>query len=235
MNILITSGGTTEKIDNVRGISNSSTGRLGCAIAQAFADVPYTNHIFYVCNKAAVAPKNYKASIHFIESVDELCLTIKNICTENRIDVIIHAMAVSDYKTTAVAQPSRVVGDVGMSLIDAIKAANMQGHGKISSDADSLLLLLEKTPKVIAMLRGLAPGAVIVGFKLLDNVTRDVLIDTGFRLLNNNSCDFVLANDATQVGEDAHVGYLIDRNRKYEMHNTKAEIAAAIVRAVVKA
>ena len=36
MKILITSGGTTEKIDDVRGITNHSTGYLGKEIAELF-------------------------------------------------------------------------------------------------------------------------------------------------------------------------------------------------------
>ena len=38
MNILITSGGTSEKIDRVRSITNHSTGRLGKIIAETFLD-----------------------------------------------------------------------------------------------------------------------------------------------------------------------------------------------------
>ena len=38
MNILITSGGTSEKIDRVRSITNHSTGRLGKIIAETLLD-----------------------------------------------------------------------------------------------------------------------------------------------------------------------------------------------------
>lgn len=37
MRVLITAGGTSEKIDNVRSITNHSTGRLGCLIAEKFS------------------------------------------------------------------------------------------------------------------------------------------------------------------------------------------------------
>ena len=36
MKIVITAGGTSEKIDDVRTITNSSTGRLGYAVGTAF-------------------------------------------------------------------------------------------------------------------------------------------------------------------------------------------------------
>ena len=38
MKIIITAGGTSERIDDVRTITNSSTGRLGYAIGRAFAE-----------------------------------------------------------------------------------------------------------------------------------------------------------------------------------------------------
>ena len=38
MNILITSGGTNEKIDRVRSITNHSTGQLGKVITETFLE-----------------------------------------------------------------------------------------------------------------------------------------------------------------------------------------------------
>jgi len=49
--------------------------------------------------------------------------------------------------------------------------------GKISSDADEVTITLIKTPKIIAMLRKLAPKAIIVGFKLLFRVDATHLIE----------------------------------------------------------
>ena len=38
MKVIITAGGTSERIDDVRTITNSSTGRLGYAIGKTFAE-----------------------------------------------------------------------------------------------------------------------------------------------------------------------------------------------------
>lgn len=45
MKILITAGGTTEKIDQVRAITNHSTGRLGQALADYLAANPIPQSI----------------------------------------------------------------------------------------------------------------------------------------------------------------------------------------------
>ena len=50
MKIVITAGGTSEKIDDVRTITNSSTGRLGYAVGTAFLQqyADETDYLYYV-------------------------------------------------------------------------------------------------------------------------------------------------------------------------------------------
>ena len=232
MNILITSGGTFEKIDNVRGIANSSTGRLGCAIAQAFARLPGVSQIFYICGKTAQRPEAGKAVLYEVEGVDSLQQTITGILANNRIDVIIHAMAVSDYKVAAVSCPERL--DNPRNLPEAVKAADIRDGGKISSSHEHLILLLQQSPKIIKQLRRLAPSAVLVGFKLLSGAGEQELVEVAHKLLKDRDCNFVLANDTTQISASAHVGYLVDRDGKYKKFDTKDEIADGIVQAVLE-
>jgi len=232
MNILITSGGTTEKIDSVRGITNFSTGRLGCAIAEEF--VKLSHNVLYVCGKTAAIPASLSgAAIHPVSDTSSLVHTIQDLAASCTIDVFIHAMAVSDYTITAAADSTHI--NMSSTLTGSIKSADLRNvaNGKISSDIESLVLLLERTPKVIRMLRGIAPDAILVGFKLLENVPRGTLFDAALNLMRTNDCDFVLANDGTEIAGDKHVGYLFDRSSEYTQHNTKAEIAAAIASAVI--
>ena len=56
MKILITSGGTTEKIDAVRGITNHSTGYLGKEIAELF--LAKSHQVTLVTTKTAVKPES---------------------------------------------------------------------------------------------------------------------------------------------------------------------------------
>jgi len=217
MNILVTSGGTAEKIDNIRSIVNSSTGRLGCAIAEAFITHVPNPQIFYVCGKNAARPMDDVNTIE-IDDVASLQSAIAGLFDESTIDIIIHAMAVSDYRVKAVSTPSGIL-DTGR---------------KMSSEHDEITIHMEKTPKIIGTLRRLSPKSTIVGFKLLSNVPRGTLIDTGYELLVKNDCDFVLANDTAEIAGDMHRGYLIDRDKQYSEHGTKAEIARAVVQASLR-
>ena len=75
MKILITAGGTTEKIDQVRAITNHSTGRLGQALADYLAANPDTT-IDYVTTKQA--------------AVVCLAMDFRQIICENKISFVIY-------------------------------------------------------------------------------------------------------------------------------------------------
>ena len=51
INIVITAGGTSERIDNVRKITNSSSGKLGSMIGDKISELINEEYkIFYVCS-----------------------------------------------------------------------------------------------------------------------------------------------------------------------------------------
>jgi phosphopantothenate-cysteine ligase len=113
-----------------------------------------------------------------------------------------------------------------------MNAPSARSGGKISSDLDDVLVVLERAPKVISMFRGLAPDAVIVGFKLLTDVSEDKLIRVGYGLLERNDCDYVLANDMKSLKGGGHIGHLIARDGSHGTYDGKEAIAEAIAEAV---
>jgi len=114
------------------------------------------------------------------------------------------------------------------------RVKNADFSAKISSDADELTLTLEKIPKTIANLRKLAPNALIIGFKLTSNLTKEQTLDKAHALLQKNHCNFVLANDTSNLTKEGHVGYLVDTNKNFTTHIGKANIAHAISQEVKK-
>ncbi|MDR1135069.1 MAG: phosphopantothenate--cysteine ligase [Clostridiales Family XIII bacterium] len=118
MNVLITAGGTAEKIDNVRSITNTSTGRLGCIIAEAFDRWEEIRTIFYVCGNRAVKPDVAKARIIQIEGTAELESAIVDICKDESVDAVVHAMAVSDYAVSAVTTKRALADSVMEALAE---------------------------------------------------------------------------------------------------------------------
>ena len=134
MKIVITAGGTSERIDDVRTITNSSTGSLGFAIGTAFAASDEIEKIYYLHGKRAVWPENEKVEPIEIGGVMDLQENLTKVLTENEIDAVIHAMAVSDYMVHQVTTLDKLMGTE-----DPEHAQDLTGN-KISSDIDDLII-----------------------------------------------------------------------------------------------
>lgn len=91
---------------------------------------------------------------------------------------------------------------------------------------------MKKSPKVISSIKKWAPDTKLVGFKLLSSVPHQELIDVGYHLLQKNDCDFVMANDLSEIGKDRHRGYLIHKDKSYDTMETNEEIADMIARRI---
>ncbi len=253
MKILITAGGTTEKIDDVRKITNMATGRLGSLIAEEFAAHVEVEKIFYVCAQDSIVPVASCVDIIKISSVEDLKNTLTELLSNQKIDAVIHTMAVSDYtlKSLTTAENLAVAIAKDLSESDCLQAGDlnsltntittsilksdggMDSHGKVSSNFDHLILSMKRTPKVISLIKQLQPSTVLVGFKLLDGVPEQELLRVGYELLVKNNCDFVLTNDLQKIHDNNHAGMLIKPNKSFVPLNTKAEIATEIVQNVI--
>ncbi len=228
MKIVITAGGTSERIDDVRTITNSSTGSLGFAIGNAFKEIDEIEKIYYLHGKRAVWPEDEKVEPVEIGGVLDLKENLTRILQEDQIDAVIHAMAVSDYMVHQVTTLDKLMGTE-----DPDHAQDLSGN-KISSDIDDLIIHMKRSPKVISLIKQTSPETTLVGFKLLSGVPHEELIDVGYRLLQKNNCDFVMANDLREIGRDFHKGYLIHKDKSYDSMNTNEEIAQMIVLRVLE-
>lgn len=229
MKIIITAGGTSEKIDDVRTITNSSTGRLGYAIGKSFAEQygDRIEKIYYLHGLRATHPENEKVVPIAIGGVMDLQRELKKLLETEKIDAVVHAMAVSDYIVNEVTTLDKIRGTE-----DPNNKADLSGN-KISSDIDDLVIHMKKSPKVINSIKKWAPCTKLVGFKLLSNVPHEELIDVGYHLLEKNDCDYVMANDLSEIGSDYHRGYLIHKDKSYDSMETNEEIADTIARRII--
>ncbi|MDR1271697.1 MAG: phosphopantothenate--cysteine ligase [Clostridiales Family XIII bacterium] len=245
---LVTSGGTSEKIDDVRKITNSGTGALGAAIAHRFMLEECVGEVTYLCSANAVRPSGTdKLRVRVADDVLSVMEAVKDELAENEYDIIVHSMAIGDYMLKAVTEPAPLAemivdkavlsGDAkGVSretLARMVEDSILDPHAikekKISSDKDSLVFVMVKAPKVIALFRGLAPNAVICGFKLLAGVGREELISVSRGLLAKNKLDIVLANDMDTIRAGRHKGLLIDKYGRFAEAEGKPAIADIIV------
>lgn len=230
MKIIITAGGTSEKIDDVRTIANTSTGRLGYAIGKAFVEkyAGRLEKIYYLHGTRAPYVEHELVEPVMIGGVADLQQQLTRLLTEEKIDAVVHAMAVSDYVVKEVTTLDRIRG-----METPGGGADLSGN-KISSDIDDLIIHMKRSPKVISIIKKLSPETTLVGFKLLSGVPHEELISVGRSLMEKNDCDFVLANDVKEIGPDYHKGYLIHRDGPYDTMGNNEEIADMISRRVME-
>ena len=217
MNILITSGGTSEKIDRVRSITNHSTGRLGKIISEKFLDKG--DQVTLVTTPKAVRPAAHpNLTIVKIENVAELLESLKPLVHTH--DVLIHAMAVSDYTPVYMTGLEAVAASSDMT--EFLNKTNSES--KISSQDDVQVLFLKKTPKIISLVKKWNPAIRLIGFKLLVNVTKEELLKTARASLIKNQAEIIVANDLTEISNQGHVAYLVGKDTVSQAQS-KEEIA----------
>jgi phosphopantothenate-cysteine ligase len=218
-----------------------ATGRLGSAIANCFCEYGEVERIFYLHGEGAVRPKPLKVEFVPITDFNSLEHTVREITSSSRIDAIIHAMAVSDYRVRSVTTVELIAqsaaADDVLTYTDALKAIDdaqtLDRSSKLSSSEENLVLMLERTPKLIEQLQIIAPDALLVGFKLTDGAPHDSLIAAAKDLHRRGNCFLTLANDKKTVTPRGHIGYLLDREDKITRFDTKEQIARGITSRVI--
>ncbi|WP_286077161.1 phosphopantothenoylcysteine decarboxylase [Thomasclavelia cocleata] len=241
INVVITSGGTSEPIDRVRKITNSSTGRLGANIANKLIQREDIGKIFYITTKKAIKPQigvlvisglSKKLEIIEIETTLELKKAVENVLLNNKVDYFIHAMAVSDYYVDYVSTSSKLANELkdSTNFEETLKNPinKLEKTEKISSYEDNLIVVLKQTPKIIGLIKEISPNTHLFGFKLLDSVSEEYLIEVASKLRDKNNCDYVIANDLENIRSGNHRALIIDKFGNIEIEENKDNIAINI-------
>lgn len=229
---IITAGETSERIDNVRKITNSSSGKLGMLIADCLLKERNDILIYYVCSKNSLRPSDDRVHVLEVEGTLDLKNTLEDLLLSNEINYFIHSMAVSDYMTDFVTNLSNIKESITKSsnIDEAFENIEAIKGNKISSYEDNLVIVLKPTPKIISIIKNLSQSTYLVGFKLLDGVSKLELINTAKKLRDKNRCDLVVANDLSSIRNGEHIAYIIDNDNNVEEAHGKIKIAEYIVR-----
>jgi phosphopantothenoylcysteine decarboxylase/phosphopantothenate--cysteine ligase len=171
--ILISAGGTEEKIDEVRVLSNQSTGRTGIELARRLFSFGYPVKLILAERSAHLLRpfEEQRFDVECFTNSENLKAALKNNLASGRFGAVIMAAAVSDF-------------------IPEIK------NGKIPSDQD-VTLVLRKNEKLLPQLKSFSPTPIqVVGFKLtVDRSEAKVQVAKQFALGN---VDLVVQNDLSE-------------------------------------
>ena len=220
MRALITAGPTREYIDEVRFLSNPSSGKMGFAIGTEILARGGEVTIIRGRGSTARAPPSAKI-IDAVSTKDVNDATVQELSAE-KYDFFISAAAISDY-----------------APINKVEE-------KLSSDHPSLHLDLVATPKILRAARQTASDSeqnqnlFIVAFKAETKIPIEEIIDRAYSRMMDSDVDLMVAND---VGQE-HAGfesstnevYIISRDREI-IHvplQTKRYVASQIVDAMLE-
>lgn len=209
--VIVTAGGTSEKIDDVRYITNKSSGKMGAAIAEEC----YLRgaEVVLLRAKSSVTPR-FRMTEKIFETADELFDLIKEELTDA--DFIFHTAAVSDFQ-----------------LAERV-------DGKISSET-SVDLHLTPRIKISDQLKKLNPKIRLIVFKAEHGLSDEGLLTEARAKLKQSDADAVVANDISKSdrGFQADTNEVIvlrkDGEHKKFPLASKREIARNIVDYISKA
>jgi phosphopantothenoylcysteine decarboxylase / phosphopantothenate---cysteine ligase len=181
LRILVTSGGTSEPVDGVRVLTNTSTGATGALIADHFARSGH--EVLLVRAESSVLP-TANCDQETFNSFADLDAVLSRRLAQADFDAIIHAAAVSDFSVES---------------IDVNGIAQPPGGGKLGS-AVAPTLHLRRNPKLLDTLRARSrnSGVRVIAFKLTREASPAAARDAVGALLATGAADFVVHNDLAQ-------------------------------------
>lgn len=189
-NILITAGPTWAPIDDIRIITNISTGETGYNIARKAQEIG-GDVTLLLGPGSVVIDKNYFASIELIrfKYFSELLSKLEMLLLSRKYHIMIHSAAVSDY------------------MVDRFVP------GKIRSGKQDLHIFLKPAIKIVDQIRKWAPDIILVKFKLECNITIADMIEIGYKSLQDSNADIIAVN--RYVADSSSIDYtcLIDKTR----------------------
>jgi phosphopantothenoylcysteine synthetase/decarboxylase len=180
VNCIVTAGPTFEPLDEVRRLTNFSTGRFGSLLANFLAQRGHIVTLLLGQNST------YKGE-HLVQDIIKFSTTEDlreklEALAGTKPGAIYHAAAVSDFRF------GKIYAQLPGGKLEPLKA------GKVSTRSGSLLAELIPTTKVINQLRAWFPHASIVGWKYeVDGGRADVVRKAGQQLVDNHT-DACVAN-----------------------------------------
>lgn len=185
LRVLITSGGTSEPIDAVRVITNTSTGATGALLAETFAA---RGHEVLLLRARQAKPAGGRCREATFETFADLDAALGHHLGGEAFDVVIHAAAVSDFAVAAIE-------------VNGVRLE--PGAAKLPS-ADAPLLRLRRNPKLLDTLRARSrnPQVRIVAFKLTRGAS-DAGAQAAVTALLAGAADYVVHNDLASRGAGA--------------------------------
>jgi phosphopantothenoylcysteine synthetase/decarboxylase len=210
--VLITSGGTSEPVDGVRVLTNSSTGETGALMAEQFSRSGHEVVLLRAKNARRAAARCRDVSFG---TFSELAAALEELLPAEHFDVVIHAAAVSDFSVHAI--------EVNGAILPP-------GGEKLRSDV-APTIKLRRNPKLLDSIRPRSRNAAlrVVAFKLTQGAPPGEVQAAVGALISRGAADFVVHNDlAAREEGGAFPAEIWDASGVVEKCETRAAIGIAL-------
>ncbi len=184
LRILITAGGTQEPIDNVRVISNLSSGRTGIALAESFAGLGLDVTLL---RAQGTSKSDIVANQLTFSSFEDLDHKLHEVLKIESFSHVIHAAAVSDYSVASIEFDGQILNPAEIK--------------KLKSDSNSMSIHLKRNPKIIGRIKEYSKNKniKIIGFKLTSQASADEEKQAVQKLFQSSNVDYVVHNDLRDI------------------------------------
>jgi phosphopantothenoylcysteine synthetase/decarboxylase len=182
MNCIVTAGPTYEPLDEVRRLTNFSTGRLGSELVN-FLTAHGHKVTMLIGQQATWRGERNAAEVQTFTTTGDLRGRLQAFAGRD-VQAVFHAAAVNDFRFGKIWQ-----GTPGGAL------SEVRGR-KIPTRAENLLVELVPAPKIIAELRSLFAEAFLVGWKFEVDGDRTSVLAKAERQIVENRTNACVANGA---------------------------------------
>jgi phosphopantothenoylcysteine decarboxylase/phosphopantothenate--cysteine ligase len=177
---IVTAGPTFEPLDDVRRLTNFSTGRLGSELANFLATRGHTVTLL-IGQQATWHGARAADRVETFATTADLRERLHGLAAQP-VDAVFHAAAVSDFT-------------FGKVWLRAAGGEWMQTKaGKIPTREGTLLAELVPTAKIIAELRGWFPNTLLVGWKYEVEGDRAAVVAAAQKQIDDSRTDACVAN-----------------------------------------
>lgn len=177
---IVTAGPTYEPLDEVRRLTNHSTGRLGTELANYLNDAGYSVTLlrgYYTTYQGAARV----SEIIPFTTTDSLATSFLKLSKQS-VSAIFHAAAVSDFKFGKIHSEEKE------------KRPEAPNPGKWGSRSGNLLAELIPTKKILQELRPLFPDAFIAAWKYEVDGNPESAVKKSITQLNDNKSNLSVVN-----------------------------------------
>jgi phosphopantothenoylcysteine synthetase/decarboxylase len=200
--ILVTAGPTWVRIDAVRHLGNISSGRTGLEIARTLVDRGAEVTLLFGPGRVLPTLRDEGSiAIRPFETFDDLYGLVKIHVGAGGYDAMVHSAAVSDYEPLEV------------------------NAGKLSSEAEELVIRLRRTPKIVDEVKELDPNVFLVKFKLEVGKSEEELVRIARESALRSRADLIVANDLTGLGQGRHAALILVGDEVVARCATNEELA----------